>query len=453
MLASCGARSVRFGARPAELHDASVLVVAVAEQFRMPPCAAEALRHGSAAGLKTLAYANGASTWNAVAQCEVLLLGASRLLDSAAPDFHRGLARDLTALLRKSAGAAAELAQLKARMAEAGFVAQSAHMFRLFRLVVRLSQLSELPVLIEGESGTGKELVAKALHRFDPKRSHGPFVAVNCAAISAGLAESELFGHVRGAFTGAERQRLGLFRAAAGGLLFLDEIGEMPLELQAKMLRALQDRQVVSVGDEGPVRADVRIVAATNRDLRLLAEEGRFRADLYHRLNVVPVRIPPLRERPQDIEPLLRHFMEKHRDLIGAPCTLSRGLADALQRLPLAGNARELENLVCQALVGKQDASPLGLDDLPAHVWRKICQRGSAQDAAASADASRDAAPPSLGEILHAHAWKLSDSLTHCEREMIDAALLHTNGNRTRAALLLGITPRSMYNKLRRPHP
>lgn len=454
LLAGRGARCVRFGQRPADLRDAKALVVAVAEHWRMPAPASDALRHASSAGLRTLAYANGVSAWNTVAQCEVMLLGASRLLDSAAPDFDTALERELAALLRQSAGAAGEQAELQARMAEAGFVARSPQIFRVFRLVTRLSQLSDIPVLIEGESGTGKEIVARALHRSDPKRSHGPFIAVNCAAISPGLAESELFGHVRGAFTGAERQRKGLLRAAAGGVLFLDEVGEMTLDLQAKMLRVLQDGEVLSVGDESAVRADVRVIAATNRSLSGMVSEGRFRADLYHRLNVVPVRIPPLRERLQDVEPLLCHLVEKHRRLLAAPCTLGRDFADALQRLPLPGNARELENIVRQALVAKQDAAPLGLRDLPAEVWQEICLRALPDDDAAGAHASRGAAAASsLGEILRSHRWKLSDSLSHCEREMIDAALLQTKGNRTKAALLLGITPRSMYNKLRRPHP
>jgi two-component system, NtrC family, response regulator AtoC len=185
-----------------------------------------------------------------------------------------------------------------------------------------------------------------------------------------------------------------------------------------------------------------------------MVSEGRFRADLYHRLNVVPVRISPLRERPQDVEPLLRHFVEKHRGLLGAPCTLGRDFADALQRLPLPGNARELENIVRQALVAKQDAAPLGLRDLPAQVWQEICLRAPPEQTATGPLAGGGAtAAASPGEILRSHRWKLSDSLSHCEREMIDAALLRTKGNRTKAALLLGITPRSMYNKLRRSHP
>ena len=171
----------------------------------------------------------------------------------------------------------------------------------VFRSIIRFSTLSDLPVLIVGETGTGKEGLARALHRLDPKRKEGPFVAVNCGAIAAPLAESEFFGHRRGAFTGADRDRKGLVRSAEGGVLFLDEIGELDAALQAKLLRVLQESRVLGVGEDRDIQVNVRVVAATNRDLDQMGQQSRFRADLFHRLNVLSIRVPPLSERADDL--------------------------------------------------------------------------------------------------------------------------------------------------------
>ena len=173
----------------------------------------------------------------------------------------------------------------------------------VFRSIIRFSTLSDLPVLIVGETGTGKEGLARALHRLDPKRKEGPFVAVNCGAIAAPLAESEFFGHRRGAFTGADRDRKGLVRSAEGGVLFLDEIGELEAALQAKLLRVLQESRVLGVGEDRDIQVNVRVVAATNRDLDQMGQQSRFRADLFHRLNVLSIRVPPLSERADDLAP------------------------------------------------------------------------------------------------------------------------------------------------------
>jgi transcriptional regulator with GAF, ATPase, and Fis domain len=450
VVAHCGVRTVRFGQSSSDMRGAQALVVAVDGPSSMSPHASDALCQAGSAGLKAIVYASGVSSWNVIEKCKIMLCGASRLLDCETLDFDVTLQRELTRLLQEAENTASEQAALQRQLSAIGCVAQSSQMLQVFRLVTRLAQLSDIPVLIEGESGTGKELVALALHRFDPKREHGPFIAVNCAAISHSLAESELFGHARGSFTGAERQRKGWWRAAAGGVLFLDEIGEMSLDLQAKMLRILQDGRVLAVGDEQSFKSDVRVIAATNRSLSSAVSEGRFRADLYHRLNVVPVRIPPLRERPEDIEPLLEHFVGKHRRLLAAPCAVSREFSDAMRHLPLPGNARELENIVRQTLLGKRDTTPLTLSDLPAPVWQDLCMRTQTPVAKPGMET---VVASNLGQILSTYAWKLSDSLSYCEREMIGAALARTNGNRTKAAQLLGITPRSIYNKLRRPHP
>ena len=223
-------------------------------------------------------------------------------------------------------------------------IGRSPAMQEIYRVLARLMG-THLTVLIHGESGTGKELIARALHDYG-KRRNGPFVAVNMAAIPRELIESELFGHEKGAFTGATTRSPGRFEQADGGTLFLDEIGDMPLEAQTRLLRVLQEGEYTSVGGRTPIRANVRIVAATHRDLRQLISHGLFREDLYFRLNVVPIRIPPLRERTQDIPELVRHFQNNMAEL-GLPAkSLDAGAIGKLQSYRWPGNVRELENLI-----------------------------------------------------------------------------------------------------------
>jgi formate hydrogenlyase transcriptional activator len=206
-------------------------------------------------------------------------------------------------------------------------------------------------VLIEGETGTGKELIARAIHMHSERRN-GPFVKLNCAAIPAELLESELFGHERGAFTGAVAQRIGRFEGADGGTLFLDEIGDMPLHLQTKLLRVLQEQEFERVGGNRTIRADVRIVAATNRDLKTMVEENGFRADLYYRLAVFPMNVPPLRERPEDIPALTRYFVQKHARRMGRKIeSIPTHAMEALTNYDWPGNIRELQNVIERSLV------------------------------------------------------------------------------------------------------
>jgi two-component system nitrogen regulation response regulator GlnG len=433
-------------------HCAEAAVIAAGNRSDARPHGGEALQLAASCGIPALAYADGLPQWSAVERCQVLLLGATVLLDSAADDFPCVLTKELAALLHEQAKAAEEQATLKRQFAELGLIAESGAMLDLFRLILRLARLSDVPVLITGESGTGKELLARSIHSLDPRRRDGPFVAVNCAAISPGLIESEMFGHSRGAFTGADRGRKGLIRAASRGVLFLDEISEMGLELQAKMLRVLQDGLVTAVGEETAIRSDARVIAATNKDLAGMVAEGRFRADLFHRLNVVPMRVPPLRERPDDLEPLVRHFVAKHAELTNAPGALDKDFIAALRRLELRGNARQLENIVRHALVRKLDDKPLGLADLPVQVWQEVCVRHAARSDRAADASTEPAAGADFYGILSSHGWNLSESVSHCEQQIIHAALERTKGNQTKAAELLGITPRSMYNKLRRFH-
>ena len=256
-------------------------------------------------------------------------------------------ALELTRLSRENRYLRAELRQ---RHALADIVATSDSMTDVLDLVRRAAR-SPATVLITGESGTGKELVARAVH-FHSDRVAGPFVAVNCKALAEGLLESELFGHERGAFTGADRTRRGLFEEAAGGTLFLDEIAEISDSFQAKLLRVLQEREIRRVGDDRVRAIDVRIVVATNRDLRKEVTEGRFREDLFFRLAVIPIRIPPLRERPEDILPLARHFLVEHQRQLGR---ISNPLPAEVETILLShawpGNVRELENAIERAVV------------------------------------------------------------------------------------------------------
>ncbi|MGE5175919.1 MAG: sigma-54-dependent transcriptional regulator [Hyphomicrobiales bacterium] len=300
-------------------------------------------------------------------------------------------------------------------------VAESPSMRRVLETIGRAAAV-DTPFLLLGESGTGKEMLARALHAESPRREH-PFLAINCAAIPETLLESQLFGYRRGAFTDAREDRRGLFQAAEGGTIFLDEIGDMPLLLQGKLLRVLQEREVHPLGAAAPVRVDVRIVAATHRDLETLAASDRFRRDLYYRLNVIGVRIPPLRERPEDLIPLAAHFLEKHgARLHREGATLLPEALALLRAYPWPGNVRELENVIERALVlGRKDA--IGPEDLPATL------RGTA-----GAVTTGGVPPASLAEM---------------EREHILRTLRAAGGNRAAAARILALDRKTLYRKLK----
>ncbi len=252
---------------------------------------------------------------------------------------------------------------------------QAPAMQDVFRAIGRLSQ-SNVTVMITGESGTGKELVAQALHKHSP-RANGPFIALNTAAIPKDLLESELFGHERGAFTGAQTMRRGRFEQAEGGTLFLDEIGDMPFDLQTRLLRVLSDGNFYRVGGHNPLRANVRVIAATHQNLELRVKEGLFREDLFHRLNVIRLRLPPLRERPEDITLLARHFLQKSAKELGVePKRMSDEALAYVSTLPFPGNVRQLENL-CNWLTVMAPAQTIEVKDLP----REMIGTGSAESA------------------------------------------------------------------------
>jgi transcriptional regulator with GAF, ATPase, and Fis domain len=281
-------------------------------------------------------------------------------------------------------------------------------------------------VLIHGESGTGKELVAQAIH-YASARNGKPLVKINCAALPEALLESELFGHTRGAYTGAVADRTGRFEVAHGGTIFLDEIGDVSLAVQVKLLRVLQEREFERVGSSRTVKVDVRVIAATNRDLAQAVREKRFREDLYFRLNVVPIGIPALRERREDIGPLLDYFCRKYAAESGKAIRgITRDARDALYRYDYPGNVRELENVVERAVVLCR-GDVIGVDDLPLVVQSK-----------------------GEGGVVDAPAGSLPAELEALERRMIEDALQQADGVQTRAAELLGITERALRYKLKK---
>jgi len=310
--------------------------------------------------------------------------------------------------------------QLRSKPGFGGLIGVSAKMQRVYKMIEKVSQ-HEYPVLILGESGTGKELVAKSVHYSGPRKSR-PFAPVDCSALVPTLIESELFGYVKGAFTGAMQSKQGLLEAAQGGTLFLDEIGDMPVDLQAKLLRALQEREVKPVGSTERRHINVRIIAATNRDLDAAIKSGAFRQDLYFRLNVVQIKLPPLRERKSDIELLVTSFLEKFSDPHGAPRTISE---DAMRRLiayDWPGNVRELENAIERA-VAMGSGPIVHVGDLPSNLHYPASER-----------------IPDRDELL---------PIEELERRAILRTLRETGGDKLAAARMLGIGKTTLYRKLK----
>jgi DNA-binding NtrC family response regulator len=313
--------------------------------------------------------------------------------------------------------------EVRQRYQFSDMIGRSTSMQKLFETVAHIRDLPA-NVLILGESGTGKEMVARALHA-NGSRAPGPFVAVNCAAIPETLIESELFGYVRGAFTDARKDRPGLFQEASGGVLFLDEIGEVPMTLQAKLLRVIEDHEVRPLGGNKSEKVDVRLVSASNRVLEELVQDGRFRQDLFYRLNVIRIDLPPLRERVEDIPLLVDHFIRKfaiktRRNVNG----IDKDALAVLLRHPWPGNVRELEHTIERAvLLGKN--STIGLEDLPAQL-RAGDQR----------------------KLPLTEAVARSFTLRELEREYIERVLETTNGNKSEAAKILGVDRTTLYRKL-----
>jgi len=375
-------------------------------------------------------------------QIPIIVMTAYSDLDSAVAAFQGGAFEYLPkpfdvdhalALIRR---AAVETRQAPAAPPAPGetpeILGQAPAMQEVFRAIGRLSQ-STATVLITGESGTGKELVARALHRHSP-RAAGPFVAINTAAIPKDLLESELFGHERGAFTGAQNVRRGRFEQAEGGTLFLDEIGDMPPDLQVRLLRVLADGEYYRVGGHAVQRATVRIIAATHQDLEERVRRGLFREDLLHRLNVVRLRLPALRDRAEDIAPLARHFLNKSaRDLAVEPKVLSEGALQVLTSFAFPGNVRQLEN-VCHWLTVMAPGQRIEVADLPPEV-----RATRSDDAAEDKPDWHAALDGELAQALARGERGAGDRLQQeFERTLIRRALAHTGGHRMDAAAWLG---------------
>ena len=323
-------------------------------------------------------------------------------------------------------------------------IGEAPAMQEVFRAIGRLAR-SHITVLINGESGTGKELVAKALHRHSP-RAQQPFVALNMAAIPRDLMESELFGHEKGAFTGAQARRIGRFEQANNGSLFLDEIGDMPAELQTRLLRVLADNEFYPVGAHAPIRVNVRIIAATHQNLEVLVAQGRFREDLFHRLNVIRIHIPPLRDRQQDIPLLMRHFLYQSAKELGTEVKILKPKAEAfLSSLKWPGNVRQLEN-TCRWLTVMASGREIHLEDLPPELSHP------------PAESLEEAAPGDWESLLQSWAKHQLESGQHdiakhamasLETLLIQTALQHTHGRKHEAALLLGYGRNTLTRKLK----
>jgi two-component system, NtrC family, response regulator HydG len=378
------------------------------------------------------------------AQAEFVVVTGHATVDSAVDALRAGASDYLTkpvdrARLRaalsnvlRTRSLKAEVSALRGDLRRLGryglMVGASDAMQQVYDLVARVAP-TQATALITGESGTGKELAAQTIHRLSRRQSE-PWVAVNCGAISAGLIESELFGHEKGSFTGADRRHTGVFEEASGGTLFLDEITEMPADLQVKLLRTLEESEVTRVGGRAPIRVDVRVIAASNRDPEQAVRDGRLREDLFYRLNVFPISMPPLRARGQDIELLAEHFLREENRETGTAKKWTRPALDRLAQHSWPGNVRELRNMVQRSFImADGDLGPDLLDSLVASAPRA--------QAAVASSGTGSVVPIEVGS-------RLADS----EKLLILATLAHCKGSKNDAARLLGISLKTLYNRL-----
>ena len=374
--------------------------------------------------------------------CAAVRHGVTHFIDIDAHEWEQRLA----ALLEDSASTShrhESLRDPRQLLDTVGIRAVSPAMQSLILQVYRGAQVSDATVLIHGESGTGKQLLAEAIHHLDPKRSKMPFVPVNCAAITGTLAESELFGHTRGAFSGATDARLGYFRTANRGTIFLDEISELPMHLQPKLLRVLQEQRVLPVGADREEPIDVRVIAATNVSLQEKIARGEFRLDLYQRLNVIYLALPPLRQRTEDIPLLVEHFLRKYQHYCDRPVTaVDPRVYELLKRKAGTGNVRELENTIRQALVFKSAGDRLELQDLPRSLFE-----------GADAPVSRELIPSDIAcnmvELIRSRRLTLRQVVDMFEKTVIQRAAAASPAiSKVELAKVLGLPRRTLYYKL-----
>ncbi len=382
--------------------------------------------------------------------CQPLAAGARQVLNEGSPAFLDELTETMSRLVEDARAHAREQQQLGTLFSSHyGLFGCSAGMEDVYRRAIKAAHFSDLPVLLLGETGTGKQRVAEAIHALDPRRKDKPLVTINCSALSKTLAESELFGHSRGAFSGAANERKGLFRAANGGTLMLDEIGELDAELQPKLLRVLQERRLLPVGEDYEHPVDVRIIAATHRSLETMVAEGKFREDLYQRLNVFRIHLPPLRARREDIGVQARHFLAHYQEGQAGPALeFGPRVLEALCALPWEGNTRQLENFVREALAqkGSGGGTSLEMEDLPRWVFERLAQAPPDVPVAAPAHPEVDF----LLERACSDRLSFSQAIEDYERRLLERVLKLTGGNRTHAATRLGLTPRTIFAKIKK---
>ena len=390
----------------------------------------------------------------------IIIMTAYSDLDSAVASFQGGAFEYLPKpfdidkaieLVRRATEENEEEEQTPSEETASEIIGKAPAMQEVFRAIGRLSQ-SKATVLLTGESGAGKEVVARALHKHSP-RANAPFVAINMAAIPKDLMETELFGHEKGAFTGASAIRHGRFEQAEGGTLFLDEIGDMPAELQTRLLRVLSDGYYYRVGGHQSLKANVRIIAATHQNLEAMVRENRFREDLYHRLNVIRLRLPPLRERPEDIPLLVNHFLQKSAENLGVePKIMSEEAMEFLKRFPFPGNVRQLENL-CNWLVVMAPSQHIRVTDLPEEISRgeagKIHKNSEVSSEETLGGSWEELLKAEVKEMLKSQSPDLMKQLSDTfESIVIGTALEYTHGRRVDAATRLGIGRNTITRKI-----
>ena len=396
--------------------------------------------------VQVLVLVNGSASLDLC--CQAVLDGCNGFLDSSSSSFQQDLLESLTqSTSRYEHVSNSDSLSLPQDLLESNTVVGVSNVWRgLLRKLYRTSMISDVAVLVQGQSGTGKQVLAESIHRLDPKRNSKHFATVNCASITGTLAESELFGHCKGAFTGATSNRLGYFRSCDGGTLFLDEISELDMNLQPKLLRVLQESRILPVGSDREFAVDVRVIASSNKPLDRLVAEGQFRLDLYQRLKVVSLAVPPLHERLEDIPLLVNSFLARYSHYYGGQIrSVDPAVYDILSRTKLPGNVRELENIVRQALVLKESGTRLEVYDLPAELISQAAATPCLQDTLIPAEVAAV-----LGRMLADGKINLSDVVESFEKTLLTKAMDNWDSTQSELAQRLGLTRRTFYNKLQK---